>query len=105
MRFRTQCEASRPLRAKNSRVKIKGRHSLGPGVFGVSSPVNAFAGQLRLACSGLELDIGPEPDLAFPLSQQSILSGPNHAAASETRALDLGVGTAPNRVIPHVFKF
>ena len=55
--------------------------------------------------STLEFKIGAEPDLAFTLSQQTILKGSNHATMSEVRASDIGVGAAPNRVIPHVFKF
>ena len=68
-----------------------------------NAPLTGVWGQ-----STLEFKIGAEPDLAFTLSQQSILKGSNHANMSEARASDIGVGAdqaAPNRVIPHVFKF
>src|SRR6267378_8495951 len=56
-------------------------------------------------CPGLKFDVGPEPDLAFTLCQQSILKGPNHIDPSEVRASDIAVDGAPYWVIPHVFEF
>ena len=62
-------------------------------------------GQLEAGLSGLKFNVGPEPDLAFPLCQQSILKSSNHVDPSEVRASDIAVDGAPYRVVPHVLEF
>ena len=78
-------------------------------------PKNAFAGLLNepanaltnrgVGQSKLEFEIGAETNLTLTLFQQAIQKGLHHADMSEVRATDVGVGTAPDRVVPHVFKF
>src|SRR5258708_32324883 len=59
----------------------------------------------KLACLGLKFDVGAEPNLAFPLCQQSIQRVSGHVDPYEIRASDVAINTAPYRMIPHVLEF
>jgi hypothetical protein len=96
-----------PVELVQSSHQTEGRHSLSaPGVFGERLPSQCLRKVSdKLASPGLECDVGAEPDLPFPLYHQSIQKVSNHTTMSEVRTLDLGVGAAPYRVIPHILEF